>query len=304
MRNKYKPLFGDILVAVVVGGGIILVFWFLYFSRSGIIKSEDVFNDSYEITGPPLKFELLDDSVRILESNLNQMKRKAESSRTNLIHGSGMQMGGVGVYNYTDSTMQNSQKFIVLADFGLNQNSFDYENGSSYYYSDGKSYLRIPVLKKIKNHQYKLFYKDKLVKYRYDYKSNQILIPLLSNIQLVIVNIVCYFIVGIMLFIRVFGSLLLLKFLVGISRNKIFEEINIRRLFWVSMCCFIIVAIPHFLSFLIYLFYFKTLSDGVIYTKTFSSNDFYFTLVGVLFLAIYIAFKKGYNLKKENDLTI
>jgi|GEM_PF-3002888 len=278
MRNKSKSLIGDIIIAVFIGCILTLAFWFFFIAKTDVHSFSSSGSDegSYERVGKTLKFDLLDDSIMMLENNLNQLKMNAEVHRTNLISSNGMHGNGLGISTYSDSARKSHQKFLVLTDFGLNQNRYDFQNGSSYYYKDGISYLRTPILNKIRARHFRVNYEDKVVKYRYDTKANKVLIPLSNGTQLILAKIFCYTIVGIMLFIYVFGFLLVLKFLIGISQNKIFEEINIRRLFWIAICCFAIVLLPYCVSFIIYLFYMKTLSDGAIYTKAISSNDFYF----------------------------
>ncbi|RBQ02955.1 DUF2975 domain-containing protein [Pedobacter miscanthi] len=304
--KRSKSLFGDIIGALVL---VAICSLFIWMMLSTVVtgRSTGSNNDyeSYELADPPSKYDLLDDSIIKLENNLNRLKSKTANIKSNLLPAVGFKYSGfLGVSSYTDTARKNKQTFIELSDFGLNQNSFDYRNSSKYYFKDGISHLQVPQLTEIGKHTYKISYTDKKVDYRYDPGSNVVLIPMLSDVGILTAKIFSVAVALVTCFIFMFGLLLILKFLIGISRNKIFEAINIRRLFWISMCCFTSVLLPYIVSGVLYLIYAKTLSDEVIYTKKLSGSDISLVMLGVLFIALYVAFKRGFKLKEENDLTI
>lgn len=265
--------------------------------------SDDSTSQSYELP-EQTKYDILDDSLNKLEQASKQLKYTIQRKKSNLMSVGGMSGPGIGIFEYTDTTSGNKKPFLVCVDFGLEQSQLDYYKDFKYYFENGKSYLRVPIITKINKQNYKISYNDKVVTFRYDTQENQILIPIQSNIGFVTASIVCYFLGGLGAFIIIFGALLIMKFLFSISRNKVFDLINIRRLFWVAICCFATVILPYLVSLILYIIYFKTLSIGTTFTKALSKGDIQLSLLGVLFIALYIAFKKGHQLKRELDLTI
>ncbi|WP_293306997.1 DUF2975 domain-containing protein [Pedobacter sp. UBA5917] len=301
-----KSLFGDIIGAIILVAICFLFIWMMispFFISHSTGDNND--SESYEWVDPPNKYDLLDDSVTTLENDLNRLKSKAAYSKSNLLPAVGYNFNGFfGVSAYTDTARKNKQTFIGLLDFGLNQNRFDFRNSSKYYFKDGVSHLQVPQLTKIGKHNYKISYTDKKVDYRYDPGRNVILIPLHSDGGILTGKILSLMVVLVASFIFMFGLVLIIKFLIRISRNQVFEAINIRRLFWISICCFASVLIRYVVSGVLYLIYAKKLSAEVIYAKKISGGDISLFLLGVLFIALYVAFKKGFKLKQENDLTI
>jgi len=295
----------EVLGAMILVSFFLLLVW-IFFSKAKFSASffKEDSSEGYEILKSKSKYDILDDSLAKLQLLTNTLKNKIERSKTNLSSSEGLTVPGFGVHDYIDSTFKNKGTFMILPYFGLNIKPSFYENGVDYYYENGKSYLRTSKIIKRKGQYAKLIYIYRNVNYRYDFSGNKIIIPLKNRFEVIIAKSLCYLIGIVSFYIILFGFLLLIRFLISISRNKIFEDINIRRLIWMSICCFSTILIPYFISLVIYLLYYKTLSDGTVYTKTFSGYEILLAILGILFFGLYIAFKKGMKIKQENDLTI
>lgn len=309
---KQKTLLGDISVVIIIMMLLGVAVWTMVNqlkSSSSILSTTYIdtaysIDDEYEMPDIADKYAALNDSLNKVESEARTLKYEIARQKTNLNDSGGFTVASFGVHSYTDSIFKNKATFIVLADFGLNMKPYYYGNNLDFFYKNGKSYLRTSKIIKRKNKYNKLVYTDSVVNYRYDLNKNSILIPIKNKLSIVILKGLCYSLGAVTIFIILFGLLLILKFLLSISKNKMFEEINIRRLFWVAICCFATTIIPYLVSLIIYLIYYRTLSHGVAYTKAFSGNEILLTLFGILFFGLYIAFKKGMKIKQENDLTI
>ena len=95
-----------------------------------------------------------------------------------------------------------------------------------------------------------------------------------------------------------------LVILFNISRNRVFDSFNIFRLKWMAIACFIVLLFPYLFTLICYSIYFKDFYPDVSFTHSFRDSDYKWCIAGVVYLLLFFAFRKGYKLQQEQDLTI
>lgn len=176
--------------------------------------------------------------------------------------------------------------FLVFSGYSL-------EEGVALFYSNGKNYLRKKDGSTTESN----------VGYLPDLKS--ILFPISDSTYTfgIVVMVVLLSIVG---FTLLYAWLALpINVLVNISRGKMFVHSNIRDLFLIAFTLLGYALLQAIMPFITFLILKKSLPDGFyISLQDQLSANWKIGVIGIIVLIIAFAFKKGYKLQQEQDLTI
>ncbi len=146
----------------------------------------------------------------------------------------------------------------------------------------------------------------KKVNYLHSVQKNitGILIPVQSNFLKIFYKIfLCVFSILLVLG-GVFMLITSVIVVINISKGKAFSELNILRLKWMAIICFAGMLLPYLLNGIFYLIYFKSFFPEVTFTHSFFDQDYKVMIIGFIYWLLFLAFKKGYKLQQENELTV
>lgn len=213
----------------------------------------------------------------------------------------------IGIRKSEDHSKKPSQNnYLQLSAIGLKVNSNpESENYLQYFVSNGQSYFSKVKYVQAEGAYQKRYFFNKKVNFRYSSYDNSILLPLKSRFWINLIGPII-----ILIFILLGSAYLYIVinffiFLIDISRNVIFDIINIKRLRNIVICSFTLSLIPLIIHYLIYMFFILNYgSEGIVLTYDFWKYDFYVLIFSIILFLFYSAFKSGLELKQENDLTI
>lgn len=297
-----------ICALILVAGVIIEYNW--YSNRLGLFYNVDASNN------PQIEYF---DSLQFALRTINNEEQKTRTKITEFENGSYISMSiamqGIGIISDRIFDPQNkaladsidgSKKYILLSYWGFSNNEHSLYSKYIIHTVHDSAY----IAKIIKDqHSNKYFYSN-FYPVNYSYISGQnsnrkgIIIPIKNNFVKTIMYITVYF--SGLLALLMIGSVVINSIIVmlNISRNKIFIDINLYRLRWMSIACFVLVLFPYLISLIFYLIYFKELYPDVSFTHSFWDGDYKWCFAGAIYLLLFLAFRKGYKLQQEQDLTI
>ena len=149
-------------------------------------------------------------------------------------------------------------------------------------------------------------YESKPIGVRYASRDKRLLIPISKgtyNILITLLNVVFFF----LLFISVYIFIgMPVQILINISKGRAFTEKNIWMFKTMSIVLFIYILISTFGQYLLRLLFYKLIPPDFKLPNMMQSliDNLYFILVSLTLFFISRAFKKGYQLQKEQDLTV
>ena len=302
----------------VIGVFIILV---MVFARGPIKNYEH--HDNYEdyYTLQQTNFTQINDQIKQAKQHLDSLNFKKSELINEGYSYSGWSFDNLGVGNLhkTGMIFPDTTAYLSLGSVGVNINE---EVGNSflfYYEKNGQGYLSRTKLigdfkettevfqngKLISQSGNKVKFLDKKVNYRYSFKDKSMLIPLKSRFTEVVAtaSVYVFMFCQFALFIIIIG--LFFKFLMFIARNNAFEEGNIQRLKYISICFFVLAVNKWIIYGIIYLIFISNYtSEGVKMNYSFWDGDYLIMILSIISFLIYTAFKRGMALQQEQDLTI
>ncbi|TKC06926.1 DUF2975 domain-containing protein [Pedobacter frigoris] len=250
----------------------------------------------------------------------DQYKQKTDSIRfkrklLNGTFGNSVSLPGIGAKkasseNFVFDPNENPKKriyMIMLQWWTLDTGTW--ENPIKYYVKDDKAYLRKTKCQSIKSKTanltaYKCKEIDVPIPFRYNPDNKSIMIPVSKTTVDVMfimfpISLAITFI-GVIYFL--FGGFI--QFLFEIARGNPFSETNVKRL---KRMATILFAIPIFLfSFnsLLYLIFQRYFTPDVKMSADIWAFLWKPAILGLIFTALYFAFRQGKRLKDEQDLTV
>jgi uncharacterized membrane protein len=263
--------------------------------------------DSYSIDEN--KLDDFNDDINTVQQRLDSIKRE----KTNYIQGfesySGWSGGFVGLVTPISlkslgHNRASSVQYLKLSKIGLEIQGQPGPNYLAYYSRNGNGYLSKTKLITKGNH-HTVSYLDKKVNYNYSADDNAILILVQSSFWKFCIQ--AFILLTIVLFIapNLFLLKLFIQFLLAISKNNGFEEVNVNRLKIISTTLLILGCVNYVISMIIYgIFCLSHPNDGVVITHSFWEQDYIMIILSALSYLIYTAFKKAMLLQQEQDLTI
>jgi len=192
--------------------------------------------------------------------------------------------------------------YIVLYGWKLNVSSNDFESIDSgvFHVEKGKSYIRKLL---VDDRAHLVAEKDVSVKFRYDKKVRALLIPIgkVTKKVLEVAIIVAAVLVGIVFLYLVAGFI---KFLVDISKGLFFTDRNLMRLKLIAFSLLIFPVAVFILNLTMRLIFWSYFTADVKLNESIWQDSWKPIGLGLIFLALYRAFKQGKKLKEEQELTI
>lgn len=185
-----------------------------------------------------------------------------------------------------------------------------YDKPIVYYVKNGQSILRKTICELAKeqiyknNLDYNCIEKDVPVPFRYDHTTQSIMVPVTEATMKIFNPVFTIFALG--------GSLICLylvftafaKILMDIRDGEPFSSGNVKRFKWLTIFCFAVPIVLFLLNLLMWLVFHDYFTADI---KLSSEAWFIFWkpfVLGLIFAALYSAFKRGKQLKEEQDLTI
>lgn len=177
-----------------------------------------------------------------------------------------------------------------------------------YYVKNGQSYLRANSCKEIKSKDkngkhFVCEEKDTPVAFRIDENTGTVMMPatptLVKSLKPLSVSLLLLLAVYCMYFI--IGNFV--KFLIEIAQGNPFSEKNLSRLKVITLSLFYIPVAFISLNFLLYLIFHRYFSEDIVLDID-GWMVFKYCVLYLIFAALLAAFKKGKQLKEENDLTV
>ena len=253
-------------------------------------------------TLPHHAFKRKTDSIRHQRDVLNGTFGNSISS-----YGIGVLKGAQrGVFNRKNEHRK-SANMLLLNSFTLDTGKW--ENPVQYYVKGDKAYLRktecqLTATNSAGEGFYDCKEADVAVPFRYNTRNKSIMIPIGKTTAdvLFIAIPVSLSVVSIVILYFLFGGFI--QFLMEIARGNPFSETNVRRLKRMASILFAIPAVVIVFNLLIYLFFKRYFTADVKLSSDIWSYLWKPTLLGLIFTALYFAFRQGKKLKDEQDLTV
>lgn len=261
--------------------------------------AEIFLNKSLNDSLPYYEYKRKEDSIALIR---NQREFYTNNS------GSGFQFGSLGAFsmenkNNGSSNLKNTLYFLGLGDYTLERNSKFYIIDNSYQLTY-EVWDRNKTGNTISNKNG--HYASKEIKIRYASDRKMVLVPV-TKIQFTIINTI--------LFIAAFLTLAFtlnlfiyfpFKILMNISRGNAFIFDNISMLKFMSVGLFVFVFISLIIPYLMHFIFRNIIPTDFVLPNIISgfSNCFFLLLMAVALLITSKAFKKGYELQLDQDLTI
>lgn len=205
-----------------------------------------------------------------------------------------------------------SEKFLLLGYLGLRNRSHErFYPEYRFYTKNDTAFIAHLIFNASKNNKgeqvntYK--YEDaKKVNYFYSIQENAqgIMIPVKSGFLKTLYKIILWIFSILLLMATVFIFVTTIIVILQISKGKAFSELNIIGLKWLAIISFITTALPYLFNAVFYLIYFKDFYPQVTFTHSLFDSDYKVFLVAIIYWVLYLAFRKGYKLQQENDLTV
>lgn len=182
-------------------------------------------------------------------------------------------------------------------------------NPTIYYVKNGQSYLRkgICKLKKVHKDKFSEFTcreVDVPVPFRYDKEEHHMLVPVTETTLKIVRPL--FAVLGLVLFLFYFSFMLVsfFKMILDIYRGSPFSEMNLIRLRNLMLGCFLPPVVGFLLNLLLRLIFYRYFTPDIRLSPESWKNFTDLFVLGIIFAALYVAFKKGKQLKEEHDLTI
>ncbi|HEY0297876.1 MAG TPA: DUF2975 domain-containing protein [Arachidicoccus sp.] len=224
---------------------------------------------------------------------------------------------GLGIVNsryigseHSIPNIDKAKQFISLNYIGISNKKVDYTYAQYLFYvkNDTGYISKLSALSKQGSNRRIYSYGNfRKVRYLYSAKENTIngiLLPISNNIEKFIIRFFVYAAGGLCICLILFIIISTIAILLSISHNKPFSDLNLFRLKWSYIGCFFLVLYPYLSTLIFYLIYFKDLYPEVSFTHSFWDNDYKWGIAGIVYLLLFLAFRKGYKLQQEQDLTI
>jgi hypothetical protein len=251
----------------------------------------------------------LNQEIKAEEIKLDSLKKAKEFQVTGFRSYSGLGNDILGIYTLQrsfDEAKPDEQKYLYLGSIGLQINPDPYaKHYLEYFYNGGQAYFQKLKYEGGKGiHQKRFFYMEK-APFRYSVSTNAILIPVkvgfwaqvLPPLLLIVIIAYC----AALLFILVNFFI----FLIDISRNVVFDQVNINRLRDIVIYGMILSVSPVVLHHIIYwIAGYNYGFDHIMLTYNFWAFDFYIMIFSIVLFLFYTAFSAGLKIKHENDLTV
>ncbi|WP_316815957.1 DUF2975 domain-containing protein [Pedobacter nyackensis] len=270
-----------------------------------IDNSLEPIDDLISDTLPHKKYRKLTDSVRQRRNMKNGMLTGSSAQA--------MFIGGLTLERCENCSMSDDDRLKTKEHFiKLNWWTLDTVGRPEpikYYVKDGKPYLRKTIceLKQASRENHKVYNckeVDVAIPFRYDVRTKSLLIPA-SNHIVNVLNIVCLvFMVLLFLFFLYFIVGGFIKFLLEIARGTPFSEGNVLRLKIIALSFLWIPLGVFLLNLLMRLIFYKYFTDDIKLSADAWAVFWKPAVLSVIFAALYFAFKKGKELKDEQDLTV
>ncbi|RZK52074.1 MAG: DUF2975 domain-containing protein, partial [Pedobacter sp.] len=260
--------------------------------------------DSYSIDEN--KLDDINSDVNFAKQKLDSINREKAIFVQGFESYSGWSGGFIGLIKSLNfnSANKNSLTYLKLSKVGLKIQETPGPDYLTYYTKDGNGYLSKTRIHTVGKH-HSVSYVDKKVAYNYSADDNSILILIESTFWEFFIQ--ASILLMIIVFIAVNLSLLKLfiNFLIAVSKNKAFDEVNVNRLRTMSVVLLILGCVSYAINFIIYLiFSLGYSSEGIVITHSFWEHDYFLVILSALGYLIYTAFRKAMILQQEQDLTI
>ncbi|MET4546739.1 hypothetical protein ABIE26_004077 [Pedobacter africanus] len=182
-------------------------------------------------------------------------------------------------------------------------------NPTIYYVKNGQSFLRkgICKLKKVDQNKISEFTcreADVPVPFRYDKEKQNMMIPVTKITLDIVKPIFAVLGIGLSLFYISFMLVSFFKMLLDICKGDPFSEMNLIRLRNLMLGCFLPPIIGFSLNLLLRLVFYNYFTPDIRLSPEAWKGFAEPFAIGIIFATLYIAFKKGKQLKEEHDLTI
>lgn len=205
----------------------------------------------------------------------------------------------------TDSLIKNAEKKYYLALLG-----YKLDHDTKFFIQDNKYNLAYVVWDEVRKRTHDStkvgHYERKEIPVRYSKEEEKILIPITKKQYTIATTLLkgfSWFVMALWAFV-IFG--IPLQIIVSISNGRAFTMKNVSRLNLIALFLFMIALLASFSPFLFQLIFSKHIAPEFKNTSVWSSvykNLQYYFLAAIIFV-MSIAFKKGYKLQQEQDLTV
>lgn len=262
--------------------------------------------DAYTVTEN--RRDSLNAEIRSVQTKLDSVNREKQNYIQGFDGYSGWSGGFIGLVKPSQSRplykSPNLQVYVKLSKIGLKIQETEGPKYLVYYTNNGVGYLSKTKLTKI-GKEYSISYVDHKVDYNYSVDDNSILIPVNSLVWKISIQILIYLTMFLFIIGYLFAIKLVFQFLLDISRNKGFNELNVNRLRKIAFLLLILGSHTYIVNLIIYIiFSFNYSTDGVTITYSFWQYDYFIIILSAFCYLIYTAFKRGMALQQEQDLTI
>jgi len=183
----------------------------------------------------------------------------------------------------------------------------EYHNSVVYYVKNGQSFLRKNICEETKKGnvwESSCNETETPVSFRVDERTKSMMIPLSKTTFDICQPIVLVIGMGGALLIFYFMLNTFLVILVEIRNGNPFSEQNVLRFRFLAVVCFLMPVVAFLMNLLMWLIFSRYFTPDI----KLSSDAWYIFwkpfVLGVIFAALYVAFKQGKKLKDEQDLTV
>ncbi|WP_316793764.1 DUF2975 domain-containing protein [Pedobacter frigoris] len=183
------------------------------------------------------------------------------------------------------------------------------ENPIKYYVKDDQAYLRKTKCQSVKSTRanqtvYKCKETDVPIPFRYNPDNKSIMIPVNKRTVDIIFAMfpISLAITGIGVTYYLFGGFI--QFLLEIARGNPFSETNVKRLKRMAIILFAIPVFLLLLNLVLYLIFQRYFTTDIKMSADIWAFLWKPAILGLIFTALYFAFRQGKRLKDEQDLTV
>jgi hypothetical protein len=273
---------------------------------TSIIENELFFDISKKADSDLLCVSMMDTVNKIYEDRINMkqadslLMREKEKLVEDIIWRYNLRKNKL-----TDSLSKSAEKKYYLALLG-----YKLDHDTKFFIQDGKHNLAYVVWDRVikRTHDSTKIghYERKEIPVRYSKEEEKILIPITKKQYTMATTLLkgfSWFVMALWAFV-IFG--IPLQIIVSISNGRAFTMKNISRLNMIALFLFMIALFASFSPFLFQLIFSKYIDPEFKNTSVGSSvykNLQYYFLAAIVFV-LSIAFKKGYKLQQEQDLTV
>ena len=200
-----------------------------------------------------------------------------------------------------------SDHFIKLLWWKLDTGTYD--NPTTYYVKNNQSYLRKGICKpdEMKDGEvvsWTCRQVDVPVPFGYNKREKAIMLPISKAAYSIVSPAILVCSIGALIFFLYFIVASVLRLLMDIRSGDPFSDENIKRLRFLSICCFAIPITVFLINVLIRLIFYRYFTADIQLSKDAWSIFLRPFTIGIIVTALYFAFRQGKKLKEEQDLTI